>query len=94
MRNKLFLYCVFILFNSSAWAQPQPRAEPWTWEQVRQRFQDNNPTLLAGKLNVDESKAQEITAYLRPNPSFSLLQDQINPFGGCSSCGTFSNLLS
>src|SRR5438270_6563007 len=67
---------------------------PLTWEQVRQRFQDNNPTLLAGKLNVDESKAQEITAYLRPNPSFSLLQDQINPFGGCSSCGTFSNLLS
>jgi hypothetical protein len=53
MRNKLFLYCVFILFNFSAWAQPQPRAAaPWTWEQVRQRFQDNNPTLLAGKLTV------------------------------------------
>ena len=32
----------------------------------------HNPTLLADKLNIDESKAQEITAFLRPNPTFSL----------------------
>lgn len=43
-----------------------------TWEQVRQRFEQNNPTLLADKLNVDESRAQEITAFLRPNPALSL----------------------
>jgi cobalt-zinc-cadmium efflux system outer membrane protein len=62
-----------------------------TWEQVRQRFQQDNPTLLAGKLNIDESKAQEITAYLRPNPNMSLSVDQINPFNGGpphSCCGT------
>ncbi len=51
-----------------------------TWEQVRLRFEQNNPTLLAGKLNIEESKASETTAYLRPNPDMSLLLDQINVF--------------
>ncbi|HEX2712973.1 MAG TPA: TolC family protein [Candidatus Acidoferrales bacterium] len=57
---------------------------PLTWEQVRQRFAQNNPTLLAGKLSIDESKAQQITAYLRPNPNFSLTVDgtQIAPRDG------------
>jgi cobalt-zinc-cadmium efflux system outer membrane protein len=55
---------------------------PMTWEQVRQRFEQTNPTLLAGRLNIDESKAQEITAFLRPNPNLSLSLDQINPFNG------------
>jgi outer membrane protein, heavy metal efflux system len=55
-----------------------------TWEQVRLQFEQNNPTLLANRLSVDESKAQEITAYLRPNPQFSLLADgtQISPRKG------------
>ena len=52
-----------------------------TWEQVRERFEQNNPTLLADKLSIDESKAEEITAFLRPNPQFTLLADgtQIAP---------------
>jgi cobalt-zinc-cadmium efflux system outer membrane protein len=51
---------------------------------VRERFELNNPTLLADKLNIDESKAQEITAFLRPNPSFSMTVDgtQIAPYEG------------
>ena len=55
--------------------------QPLSWEQLRQRFEQNNPTLLAGKLNVDESKAQEITAYLRPNPQLTVTTDgtQIAP---------------
>ena len=55
-----------------------------TWEQVRERFETSNPTLLAGKLNVDESKAQEITAFLRPNPTFTFSADgtQIVPHKG------------
>ena len=55
-----------------------------TWEQVHLRFEQNNPTLLAGKLNIDESKAQEITAFLRPNPTFALSADgtQIAPDKG------------
>jgi cobalt-zinc-cadmium efflux system outer membrane protein len=60
---------------------PAPVQSPLTWEQVRQRFEQNNPTLLAGKLGIDESKAQEITAYLRPNPQLTLTADgtQIAP---------------
>jgi cobalt-zinc-cadmium efflux system outer membrane protein len=58
--------------------------EPWTWEKVRERFEQSNPTLLADKLNIDESKAQEITAFLRPNPTFTLSTDgtQIAPDKG------------
>jgi outer membrane protein, heavy metal efflux system len=57
---------------------------PLTWEQVRQRFEQNNPTLLAGRLGIDESKAHEITAYLRPNPGLTLATDgtQIAPYKG------------
>ena len=55
-----------------------------TWEQVRERFENNNPTLLADKLNIDESKAQEITAFFRPNPQLTLSADgtQIAPHNG------------
>ena len=51
---------------------------------MRARFEQSNPTLQAGLLNVGESKAQEITAYLRPNPTFALLADgtQIAPDQG------------
>jgi cobalt-zinc-cadmium efflux system outer membrane protein len=56
--------------------------QPLTWQSVRDRFEANNPTLLADRVNVDESKAQEITAYLRPNPQFTLSTDgtQIAPY--------------
>jgi cobalt-zinc-cadmium efflux system outer membrane protein len=71
----LFVLCV----SSAAGAQ-----QALTWEQVRQRFEQSNPTLLADKLNIDESRAEEITAFLRPNPQFSLTADgtQIAPEKG------------
>jgi outer membrane protein, heavy metal efflux system len=55
-----------------------------TWEQVRAKFEATNPTLLADQLNIDESRAEEITADLRPNPNFSLTVDgtQIAPSHG------------
>jgi len=55
-----------------------------TWEQVRARFEQSNPALLADKLSVDESRAQEITAFLRPDPTFTLSADgtQIAPEKG------------
>jgi len=71
---------------------PQP-AQSLTWENVRDRFEQNNPTLLADKLNIDESRAQEITAFLRPNPDLSLLSDQITPFNVGPSHGPFAYLL-
>jgi len=55
-----------------------------TWDQVKTKFEAANPTLKADALNVDEMKAEEITAYLRPNPQFSVTQDgtQIAPHNG------------
>lgn len=52
-----------------------------TWDQVKDRFEANNPTLKADSINVQEVKAQEITAYLRPNPQFTLSADgnQVTP---------------
>src|SRR5579862_450472 len=73
-----------------------PRPAPlqvWTWEQVKDRLELNNPTLLAGKLNISEMQAQEITAHLRPNPNLTLLSDQIDPFNSGQSHGPFAYLL-
>lgn len=67
--------------------------KPLTWDEVRQRFEVNNPNLRAGQLGIDESKANEITAYLRPNPSLTVLADQIDPFPGGPSHGPFAFLL-
>src|SRR5450759_4547123 len=52
------------------------------WEQVKARFETANPTLRAGQLNISESKASEITAYLKPNPSMTFSGDQFEPFSG------------
>ncbi len=50
----------------------------YTWQDIRKKFEAVNPTLRAGSLNIDESKAQEITAFLRPNPDISFFADQFN----------------
>jgi len=69
------------LLASAAIAQSSARL---TWEQVRERFEERNPALLADALNIDESKAAEITAYLRPNPQLTLSADgtQVAPYSG------------
>ena len=72
---------------------PAPRPQAWTWEQVKDRLELNNPTLLAGKLNINELQAEEITAHLRPNPNLTLLSDQISPFNVGPSHGPFAYLL-
>jgi len=64
-----------------------------TWQEVRDKFEVANPSLLAGQIGIDESRANEITAYLRPNPSLAILADQIDPFPGGPSHGPFSFLL-
>jgi cobalt-zinc-cadmium efflux system outer membrane protein len=55
-----------------------------TWDQVKSKFEAENPALKADALNVDEMHAAEITAYLRPNPQFTLSADgtQIAPHNG------------
>jgi cobalt-zinc-cadmium efflux system outer membrane protein len=51
-----------------------------TWQQVKEKFAAINPTLQAGQINIQETKDQEVTAYLRPNPDLTGGLDQINPF--------------
>jgi len=55
-----------------------------TWDQVKARFEAANPQLKADALNVEETRAQEITAFLRPNPQFTFSEDgaQIAPHNG------------
>jgi cobalt-zinc-cadmium efflux system outer membrane protein len=60
----------FLVIAAAADAQT-----PLSWEQIRERFRANNPTLKAARLNIDEAQAQEVTAYLRPNPDVGLLAD-------------------
>jgi outer membrane protein, heavy metal efflux system len=63
----------------SGWAQ-----KTLTWQEVRDKFEQANPSLRAGQIGVDESRAQEITAYLRPNPNLAVTMDglQIAPSQG------------
>ena len=55
-----------------------------TWDQAKAKFEQVNPALKADADNVDEMKAEEITAFLRPNPQFTVLADgtQIAPHNG------------
>jgi len=50
------------------------------WQEVREKFEANNSTLLAGRIGIEESRAQKITAYLRPNPAFTAWVDQLHPW--------------
>ena len=70
---------VGVCLEHSGWAQ-----RSLTWQEVRDKFEATNPTLRALEIGIDESKAQEITAYLRPNPDFTLATDgtQIAPYQG------------
>jgi cobalt-zinc-cadmium efflux system outer membrane protein len=90
MRKLQCLCCALILSSAYPPAQAQT---PLTWDQVRQQFEQRNPTLLAGQFNISESKAEEITSYLRPNPNFTLTADQIDPFPGGPPHGPFAYLL-
>lgn len=79
-------------FSAAAWrlarvyvfmtclSQTLTAQQAYTWQQIRDRFEMKNPTLRAGELGIAEARADEITAYLRPNPTFSVTADQIEPF--------------
>lgn len=44
--------------------------QSFTWEQIRDRFLNTNPTLRAQAQSLESNRANEITAGLRPNPQF------------------------
>jgi outer membrane protein, heavy metal efflux system len=53
----------------------------FSWQQIMDKFESANPTLKAAQLNIDESRAAEVTAFLRPNPDLTISADgfQISP---------------
>lgn len=82
-RQRWRLY-ISLLFATGCIAQQADAPHALTWQETQERFKANNPSLLAGKVTIDEAQADEITAYLRPNPDFTLTTDgiQIVPSGG------------
>ena len=73
------VFCLALGFGPGLHAQ-----QALTWDQVKAKFEQVNPALKADADNVDEMKAEEITAYLRPNPQFTFSVDgnQVAPHNG------------
>jgi cobalt-zinc-cadmium efflux system outer membrane protein len=92
MRRNLVLF--IWLFLIVALGEISLAQKALTWQEVRDKFEAANPTLRAGQIGIDESRAQEITANLRPNPNLAILADQIDPLNGGPSHGPFAYLLS
>src|SRR5258708_37729002 len=44
--------------------------KPLSWTEIQDRVKTTNPTLQAARIGIDETRAHEITANLRPNPTF------------------------
>ena len=64
--------CAFYIAFLVAPARAQ---QALTWDQVKAKFEASNPALRADEINVEEMKAEEITAFLRPNPQFTFSAD-------------------
>ena len=79
MRSTWCAVVAIAFHGSSAGAQ-----QALTWDQVKAKFEAVNPVLKADAANVEEMKAEEITAFLRPNPQFTITADgtQIAPHNG------------
>src|SRR5580658_1799488 len=72
------------LFGAPLLANLASAQEALTWDQVKAKFETANPALKADEINVEEMKAEEITAFLRPNPQFTAATDgtQLAPHSG------------
>jgi outer membrane protein, heavy metal efflux system len=93
MQRKFRRCCAAVLFLA-CFAGTACAQKTLTWQQVRAEFQLANPTLQAGQIGIEEFRAQEVTAYLRPNPTLGVTLDQIDPFPGGPAHGPFAFLLS
>jgi len=82
-----FLSLLLITVSGSGQVAPGGQSgagQPLSWDQVKARFEAANPALKADALGVDELKAAETTAFLRPNPQFTFSTDgtQLTPNHG------------
>jgi cobalt-zinc-cadmium efflux system outer membrane protein len=74
-RSALGGLLLLTVFGAEANAQ-----KPLTWEEVRELFRANNPSLQAGQTFIQEGRANEVTAGLRPNPQLDIVEDQFHVF--------------
>ena len=79
MQRQLRRICFALLLAGVA-GQPVLGQQALTWQEIVNRFETNNPELKAGQIGIEEAKAEEVTAYLRPNPTTTILADQVDPF--------------
>ena len=80
MQRRTWQLYIGLPFAAACVAQTATSTRPLTWQETEDRFKANNPTLLAGRVNIDESRADEITAYLRPNPDLTVVADDLGFF--------------
>jgi cobalt-zinc-cadmium efflux system outer membrane protein len=84
MMRSILAISIAVSCAAFAGAQGAPNPASLSWNQVKARFEAANPTMKADAINVDEMRTQEITAFLRPNPQFTLSSDgtQLAPHDG------------
>ena len=78
IKRSVFHYCFFVLaalLGAVCISTPAEAQTSLTWAEVKSKFEAVNPALKADALGVDELRAEEITAYLRPNPQFNFAVD-------------------
>jgi len=91
MQRHKWRVSISLLFAVGCAAQTAAPPRALTWQETVEKFRASNPTLLAGKANIEEARAEEITAYLRPNPTINLGLDQITPFSPTDSYTLLGN---
>ena len=71
-------------FRSLPWRRQRRRTAELYLAADQKQIRSRQSGPAGGKLNIDESRAQEITAYLRPNPDLSFSTDgtQLTPYEG------------
>jgi cobalt-zinc-cadmium efflux system outer membrane protein len=79
MKKVLYVILFLISCCSGLLAQGAPD-HPITLQEALKLLQQNSPILAAGRLNAQSIQANEITAYLRPNPVFSSANEDFNIF--------------
>jgi outer membrane protein, heavy metal efflux system len=76
LRMRTYIFPLLVAWLATgAWAQ-----KTLTWEEAKTEFEATNPNLRAARIGIDESRADEVTAFLRPNPDLTVLADQFDPF--------------
>ncbi len=79
LRKMAWQICLAVAAGA-LFAPPVFSQTAFTWKQIREKFEARSPALKAAQALVDESRANEVTAFLRPNPSVTGTIDQIDPF--------------